>query len=143
MPLSADAPSTWHVDLLAGHGESHHRYGSSAFLDVVGAPRTLAKGFAVSPMFTAGAVESLRDGDRTVWLAAAGGRVQLWRGFFAGFELAGVSSTSHAFSSSYQFVTSLGWHWTRGLVQLRHISNAGLEGRNYGYTTLLAGVTFR
>ena len=61
----------------------------------------------------------------------------------AGFELAGVSSTSHAFSSSYQFVTSLGWHWTHGLVQLRHISNAGLEGRNYGYTTLLAGVTFR
>jgi hypothetical protein len=146
MPQIAADPAAWQIDLLAGAGVSHHRYSQAAFVDVVGAPRTIATGYAVSPMFSAGAVEGLRaydGGDRTVWLAAAGGRMLLWRGFFASFELGAVSATTPAFSSNYQFVTSFGWQWTHGLLQLRHISNAGFEGKNYGYTALLAGVSFR
>jgi hypothetical protein len=145
MPQIAADTAAWHIDLLAGGGASHHRYSSSAFVDVVGAPRSIAKGYRVSPMFSVGAVEGLEayiGGDKTVWLAAAGGRMLIWRDFFASCELGAVSSTSPAFSSNYQFITSFGWQWTRGVLQVRHISNAGLEGKNYGYTSLLAGVSF-
>lgn len=145
MPQIAADASAWQLDLLAGGGFSHHRHSNAAFVDVVGAPRRIAAGYTVSPMFSVGAVEGLQaygGGDKTVWIAAAGARMLIWRGFFASFELGVVGSATPAFSSNYQFVTSFGWQWTRGLLQLRHISNAGLEGRNYGYTALLAGVLF-
>ena len=145
MPQIADDVASWQIDVLAGGGVSHHRYSSADFVDVVGAPRWIATGYAVSPMFSVGVVEGLRaygGGERTTWLAAAGARVSIWRGFFASFELGVVNATTPAFSSNYQFVTSFGWQWERGMLQLRHVSNAGLEGRNYGHTSLLAGISF-
>jgi hypothetical protein len=147
MPLIADDVGAWHVEALAGRGITYHDAQSDAvFVDAIGAERPLARGFSWSPMLSLGAIGGTsRFGDardETVWLGAVGARLNLWRGFFTSFELGAVSSQTPAFSSTYQFVTSLGWSYEHFVVSLRHVSNGGLKGSNYGETMLLAGVSF-
>jgi len=95
---------------------------------------------------TAGAIGGVpRFGDtydRTVWFVGAGARLQVWKGFFASFEVGAISRQTPAFSSTYQFATSFGWSRDRFLISVRHISNAGLKEPNFGETTFLAGVSF-
>jgi len=145
MPISMDA-STWHIEALAGRGETHHdKFTNAAFVDLVGAQQPLAWGMAWSPMFSVGAVGGSREfgrDDKTVWFGGAGGRLYVTHGFFASFEVGAVSSKTPIFSSTYEFATSLGWQWQRFVVSVRHISNGGTEGKNYGETMLLAGLTF-
>lgn len=143
MPIATDA---WHVEMLAGRGVSRETWDSAAFVDVVGAERPLARGFAIAPMFSLGAMTGFgslgaRD-DRTVWIAAGGARVALWRGFFASFELGAVNHRTPTFSSDYQFATSLGWGRGHFRVSLRHVSNGSTQGENWGSTMLLAGAAF-
>ena len=143
MPI---APDAWHMELLAGPGISHEDWDRAAFVDVIGPERPLAHGFAVSPMFSAGAMTGFdspgaRD-DRTVWMVAGGARLTVWRGFFASFEVGAVNHRTPTFSSSYQFATSLGWGWENLRISLRHVSNGSTQGKNWGSTMLLAGVAF-
>jgi len=145
MPISMDA-STWHIEALAGRGQTHHdKWTSAGFVDIVGAERPFVSGMAWSPMFSAGAIGGSRElgrDDKTVWFAGAGARLHVWRGFFASFEVGAVNTKTPIFSSTYQFATSLGWQWEHLVLSVRHLSNAGLEGRNYGETMFLAGVAF-
>lgn len=140
------ALDAWHVEAMAGLGVSHDTYAKAGFVDVLGPERPLAHGFAISPMFSAGVMEGFgvagaRD-DRTVWIAAAGARLQIQHGFFASFEVGAVNHRTPTFSSSYQFATSFGWAWERFRVSLRHVSNGSTEGKNWGSTMLLGGVAF-
>lgn len=143
MPVVLDA---WHPEILAGRGLSHGAWDTSVFLDVIGAERPLAHGFAIAPMFGIGAMTGFRASDarddRTVWIVAGGGRVTLWRGFFASFEVGAVNHRTPTFSSSYEFATSLGWGHGSFRISLRHVSNGGTGGRNWGSTMLLAGLGF-
>lgn len=53
--------------------------------------------------------------------------------FYLGLGVVVVSDTSEVISSTGAFTQTLGWRITdRWLLEARHISNAGLEGRNIG-----------
>jgi len=147
MPATVDGAVPWHWEALAGRGYTRgNSWSDAAFIDWVGGSRPLARGFAWSPMATAGAIGGVpRFGDtydRTVWFVGAGARLQVWKGFFASFEVGAISRQTPAFSSTYQFATSFGWSRDRFLISVRHISNAGLKEPNFGETTFLAGVSF-
>jgi hypothetical protein len=142
-----DSAVPWHWEVVAGRGFTRgNSWSSAGFVDWVGESRPLARGFAWSPMITFGGIGGVpRFGDRyddATWFAGAGARLYVWRGFFASFEIGAVDSQTPAFSSSYQFATSVGWSWEHLVITVRHISNAGLEGPNKGDTTFLAGVSF-
>jgi hypothetical protein len=147
MPVMVDEPPSWRADVLIGRGYSERDSRSNAaFVDVIGPGRVLANGFVISPVGTIGAIGDIPrldfNRDRTIWFAGAGGRIDVWDGFFASFEVGAVNHRTQVFSSTYQFATSLGWSWKQFVVSLRHVSNGGLEGKNYGETMVLAGIHF-
>lgn len=145
MLMSADLPD-WHVELAAGRGITlDNATTSAAFVDVIGAGQPL-RGFMLSPQFSVarfGAAPRLgADFSKPVWLAAAGGRLDIRHGFFFSFQLGLVDRITPAFSSRYQFVSGAGWSGGHFTVSLRHVSNGSLKGKNYGATALVAGVRF-
>src|SRR3982751_5460907 len=96
MPVMVDDPAAWHTDVLIGRGYSERDSRSNAaFVDVVGPGRVLANGFVISPVGTIGAIGDIprldANRDRTIWFAGAGGRIDVWNGFFASFEVGAVS----------------------------------------------------
>lgn len=52
------------------------------------------------------------------------------------------SGTTDALSGAPQFVTTLGWRWTRVSLLLRHVSNASLRSPNDGETLASLGWRF-
>lgn len=80
------------------------------------------------------------------WIGAAGVRLRFddenawYRPLFFSFQPALHAGRTLALSSSYEFVSTLGWqakHWS---VQVRHISNGELHEPNRGETMLLLGI---
>jgi len=148
MPICMDALPAWHCEAIVGSGFTRsNSWSNAAFVDLVAPKRQadLFGGIEWSPMFTFGGIGGVsrfgRD-DKTVWFLGAGARVQLPERFFASFELGAVAPRTPAFSSTYEFATSLGWQWERFVISVRHISNAGLKEPNFGETMILAGITF-
>lgn len=83
-----------------------------------------------------------------VWLLGGGVRMRYgnsndwYHHLFWTSELAAQGGRTLALSSGGEFVNSIGWtndHWT---FQIRHVSNAGIEGSNRGETMALVGVAF-
>lgn len=145
MPAPADLDH-WHLELAAGRGVTHNgALTSVAAVDFIGRGQVL-RGFLLSPQLGVarlGAAPGLGDGfARPVWLLAAGGRLEVWRGGFVSFQLGLVDRITPAFSSRYQFISTAGWSGGHFTVSLRHVSNGSLQGPNYGETALLAGLRF-
>lgn len=80
--------------------------------------------------------------NRTVGVVAGGARWNFRSPWFFQFEVGAVTGHTQALSSTWQFVSSLGWHHGPAVVQIRHISNGGTQGRNAGETMLLFGWSF-
>jgi hypothetical protein len=101
----------------------------------------------------AGRSAALQDGrssgiKRDAWLIAAGARIHYgaanaWsQPFFFSFQPAYHVGDTESLSSSYEFVSTLGWQGKRFSIQIRHISNGGLHEPNRGETMALVGVGF-
>jgi len=146
MPAVVDSGASWHLEAVVGRGSTfQNSWGNAGFVDFIGSERELARGFSWSPMASVGAVEGSKifgDRDKTVWFAGGGARLNVWRGFFASFEIGAVSAQTPVFSSTYQFATSVGWRWEHLVLTARHISNGGLKDPNYGETMYMVGVSF-
>jgi len=80
------------------------------------------------------------------WIGAGGVRLRFadesawYRPLFFSFQPAAHGGRTPALSSSYEFVSTLGWqakHWS---VQIRHISNGDLHTPNRGETMALLGI---
>lgn len=83
-----------------------------------------------------------------VVLLAAGARFRYgdtgdwYHHLFFGFQPALQTGRTQALSSSYEFVSTLGWQWKYLSLQLRHVSNGGTHGPNRGETMGLVGIGF-
>jgi hypothetical protein len=84
-----------------------------------------------------------------VWVGALGARLHYgvdgdwYHPFFFSFQVAGTAGGhTQALSSSYQFVSTLGWQWKNLSFQLRHISNGSFKEPNRGETMALVGIGF-
>lgn len=81
------------------------------------------------------------------WIGAAGARLRFadenawYRPLFFSFQPAVHGGRTLALSSSYEFVSTLGWQAKYWSVQIRHISNGDLHVPNRGETMLLLGIT--
>ena len=80
-----------------------------------------------------------RDDDiaPTTTFVAAGKRLT-WKRWYAvsGIALADTPKQNRVLSGALQFMSGIGWSAERWSVSLRHLSNAGIEGRNHGETFL-------
>lgn len=66
-----------------------------------------------------------------------------WRSFYFGMGFGLVSDKSEVLSSTYQFTQAIGWRMSRNWqLEVRHISNAGFEGRNIGENLLTLSYRF-
>jgi hypothetical protein len=63
-----------------------------------------------------------------------------WHSFFLSEQVALQTGRTRALSSSYEFVTTLGWQGDRVSLLLRHISNGGTSGANRGETMAMIGI---
>ena len=92
--------------------------------------------------FQVGHIESRADdGGRiapTATFFAASKRLT-WRRWYvsSGLALADTAPGNRVLSGPVQFLSALGWRSERWSISLRHLSNAGSEGRNHGETYLM------
>jgi hypothetical protein len=84
-----------------------------------------------------------------VWIGAAGARLHYgtdadwYQPLFFSFQVAGTAGGhTQALSSSYQFVSTLGWQMKNVSFQIRHISNGSFHEPNRGETMALVGIGF-
>ncbi|HET7845379.1 MAG TPA: acyloxyacyl hydrolase [Xanthomonadales bacterium] len=74
----------------------------------------------------------------------AGSRRAVFRRWFASAGIAATTASedNEILSGTFQFYTGFGWQGERWTFSLRHLSNAGLQGRNRGETFLVAAYAF-
>lgn len=77
-----------------------------------------------------------RNGINETWFAAGSKRFY-WRQWFVSGGLAWVNVDNDVLSGHGQFITGVGRDFGPASLSLRHLSNAGTEGRNGGETLLL------
>ncbi|WP_426701578.1 acyloxyacyl hydrolase [Rhodanobacter sp. Col0626] len=157
--LAAAVPATAaRVEVQAGRSYMDSHGANAAFVEAVFAPQPLGHTrFTWSPDVSLGWIDgrqlSAYDRGRystrpAVALAAGGARFQYgeagqWcQPLFFTAQLAATNHATHALSSHYQFVSTLGWQAKHFSVALRHISNGGLHSPNSGETMALIGVAF-
>jgi hypothetical protein len=134
------------VEISAGRSQTPRHGGTDVgFIEWIGDPRPAWK-LAWAPAFSLGRFNA-RDTyaerlNHAVWVAAGGARLYGWRDLFLGFQVAATHGKTDALSSTYEFVSSLGWQGRHWQVLVRHISNGELHLPNHGETMLLAGVAF-
>ncbi|MEO7051564.1 MAG: acyloxyacyl hydrolase [Rhodanobacter sp.] len=81
-----------------------------------------------------------------IWLVAAGARLRYgnesdwYHSLFLSFQPAIHTGKTQALSSTYEFVSTLGWQARVFSVQIRHISNGSMHQPNRGETMALLGV---
>lgn len=84
-----------------------------------------------------------RDLSDGVVVAHAGLRYERTdNGLTLGAGIGAQSGETDALSGDPQFITTLGWRWSRFSLLLRHISNGGLEDPNDGETMLVGAWRF-
>lgn len=82
------------------------------------------------------------DLDDDVAVFHGGLRYERDNGFTAGFGAGVQSGHTDALSGNPQFVSTVGWRWSRFSLLARHISNASIKQPNDGETMLLAAWRF-
>ena len=147
-----------HLEVQGGRSYMDDHGANAAFIEATFAPHAIGQSqLDWSPDVSAGWING-RDVNRyrhaeydtshSVALLAAGARFHYgapdawYRSLFFGFQLAGINQTTQALSSHYQFVSTLGWQGEHLSLQIRHVSNGGLNGPNRGETMALVGVGF-
>ena len=148
-----------HLEIQGGRSYMDAHGANAAFIETTFAPHAIGSSGRLdwSPDISAGWING-RDVNRyrhaefdtshSVALLAAGARFHYgapdawYRPLFFSFQLAGTNQTTQALSSHYQFVSTLGWQGEHLSLQIRHISNGGLNGPNRGETMALVGVGF-
>lgn len=75
------------------------------------------------------------------WFVAGSKRLY-WRQWFVSGGLALVNVDNDILSGHGQFITGVGREFGPATLSLRHLSNAGIEGRNRGETLLLLEYRF-
>lgn len=144
LPFRCGVVLAWLLPLGAAAGEWQAAAGFAAEVDQDHAP-VATLGYLTDHRFpveiVGGYIGSRRIDSGPVdptWFLGADVR---WAGdwWFVGGGLAFVSERSEILSSDYQFMTLAGLRWSRWLLTLRHLSNAGLEGRNRGETFMTLG----
>ncbi|WP_329741857.1 acyloxyacyl hydrolase [Dyella sp. A6] len=152
------AVASTRIEVQAGRSYMDTHGTNAAFIESVFAEHPLGDSrFTLSPDITAGWVEGrdvvrYRDSRYTtgddVWLVAAGARLRFrdanawYRPLFFSFQPAYHSGRTQALSSSYEFVSTLGWEMKHWSVEIRHISNGGIHEPNRGETMALVGIAF-
>lgn len=142
------------AELSAQVGASAHRHtpaAATAWLQAQGQPRTWGEHVQATPVASLGVVASRhqRGHRQDVWLVGAGARWQ-WRQdasstpspWFLETQALIAAGRTDALSGPLQFATGLGWQGQRWEIVTRHISNAGLEGKNRGENQVLVGWRF-
>jgi hypothetical protein len=82
----------------------------------------------------------------SIWLLAGGARLRYgtaadwYHTLFFSFQPAFHTGKTQALSSTYEFVSTLGWQGRVLSAQIRHISNGSLHRPNRGETMALLGV---
>ncbi|EIM03261.1 acyloxyacyl hydrolase [Rhodanobacter denitrificans] len=156
--VTAALPATAaHFELQAGRSYSNSHGANTAFVEAVFAPQPLGQTrFTWAPDVSLGWIDGRHvasDDSRytnrdSVALLAAGARFHFgeagdwYQPLFFSEQLAVTNHTTHALSSHYQFVSTLGWQAKHFSVALRHVSNGGLHRPNTGETMALVGVAF-
>lgn len=144
-------------EVQAGRSNSNGYGARTAFVEAVFAPQPLGQTrFSWSPDVSLGWIDGRHvasDNSRytnrdSVALVAAGARFHFgeagdwYQPLFFSEQLAATNHATHALSSHYQFVSTLGWQAKHFSVALRHVSNGGLHRPNTGETMALVGVAF-
>jgi len=144
-------------EVQAGRSNSNGHSANTAFVEAVFAPQPLGQTrFTWSPDVSLGWIDGRHvatDNSRytthdSVALLAAGARFHLggtgdwYQPLFLSEQLAVTNRATHALSSHYQFVSTLGWQAKHFSVAIRHISNGGLHRPNTGETMALVGFAF-
>lgn len=147
-----------HVELQVGRSYMESYGANTVFVEGVFAEHALGNtGLAWSPDVSLGWING-RDPARyrlyrystrpDAWLGAAGVRLRFananawYSPLFFSFQPALHGGRTLALSSSYEFVSTLGWqekHWS---LQIRHVSNGDLHLPNRGETMALLGLGF-
>lgn len=156
--VTAALPATAaRFELQAGRSYSNSHGANTAFVEAVFAPQPLGQTrFTWAPDVSLGWIDGrhVASDDRrytnrdSVALLAAGARFHFgeagdwYQPLFFSEQLAVTNHTTHALSSHYQFVSTLGWQAKHFSVALRHVSNGGLHRPNTGETMALVGVAF-
>ncbi len=156
--VTAALPATAaRFELQAGRSYSNSHGANTAFVEAVFAPQPLGQTrFTWAPDVSLGWIDGRHvasDDSRytnrdSVALLAAGARFHFgeagdwYQPLFFSEQLAVTNHTTHALSSHYQFVSTLGWQAKHFSVALRHVSNGGLHRPNTGETMALVGVAF-
>lgn len=157
--LAAAAPATAaRLEVQAARSYMDGHGANAAFVEAVFAPQPLGHTrFTWAPDVSVGWIDGRQltayDGSRynsrsSVALAAGGARFHYgeagdwYRPLFFTAQLAATNHTTHALSSHYQFVSTLGWQARHFSVAIRHISNGGLHTPNSGETMALVGIAF-
>lgn len=146
------------LEVQAGRSYMDSHGANVAFVEAVFAPHPLGNTrFTWSPDVSLGWIDGRRqagyDGSRygvrhSTALAAGGVRLHVgepgawYQPLFFSEQVAAISHTTHALSSHYQFVSTLGWQAKHFSVAIRHISNGGLHRPNTGETMALVGFAF-
>lgn len=94
--------------------------------------------------FQIGHIESRDALDLPTATFVAASKRLTWKRWYgsSGIALADTHGDNRVLSGPLQFLTAVGWsaqHWS---ISLRHLSNAGIEGRNHGETYLMVAWHF-
>ena len=94
--------------------------------------------------FTLGHIQSREDRVAPTETFVAASKRFTWRRWYgsSGIALADTSKDNRTLSGPLQFLTAVGWSADGWSVSLRHLSNAGIEGRNHGETFLMVAFHF-
>jgi Lipid A 3-O-deacylase (PagL) len=156
LPALPSAAAQFSLEVGTSYVDSHST--PTAFGELVFDDRYFGGSrFSWAPDITAGwidgrSVARYRDArpslSDNIWLLAAGARFHYgspdawYRPLFFSFQPALHTGRTQGLSSSYEFVSTLGWQAKHWMVGVRHISNGSFEGPNRGETMVLVGVTF-
>ncbi len=155
MGLSAAALAGPRIEVEAGRSLSDGYGTTTGFVEAVFDEHRIGSSrFSWAPDVSVGYIDGrsiARYGNKVsdnIWLAAGGARLRMggegdwYHHLFWTAQVAAQTGRTLALSSAGEFVNSVGWqgeHWT---FQVRHISNAGLDGPNRGETMALVGLAF-
>jgi hypothetical protein len=157
--VAAPAVAQTHLEVQGGRSYMDSHGTDAFFLEAVLDPHAMGQSrFTWSPDFSIGYIKGRDVGEyrdshpgvtSNVWVGAAGARFHYgsegdwYRPFFFSFQLAGTAGGhTQALSSSYEFVSTLGWQYKNVSLQLRHISNGSFKEPNRGETMALIGIGF-
>lgn len=155
LSASASALADTRIELEGGRSYSDGYYTNVAFVEGVFNEYSIGNSrFSWAPDVSVGYIDGrhvARYGSVVsdhVWLAAGGARFRMgtvndwYHHLFWTFQVAAQTGRTLALSSAGEFVNSVGWQGDHWSFQIRHISNAGLDGSNRGETMALVGLAF-